>query len=103
VFAPLIPSSATPFVDFEPSLLGLGALVGGGLFGAGYAGVEDNHNAELRNADATRQPLRLGDNPCVTAMAMSQVDSVGLTSTDRNRPSTTNNREDGTKNDRSTG
>jgi hypothetical protein len=30
------------------------------------------------------------------------VDSVGYTSTDRNRLSTTNNREDGTKNDCST-
>jgi hypothetical protein len=34
--------------------------VGGGLFGGGYAGVEDDHNAELRNADATRQPVPLG-------------------------------------------
>jgi hypothetical protein len=34
--------------------------VGGGLFGGGYAGVEHDHNAELRNADATRQPVPLG-------------------------------------------
>jgi hypothetical protein len=47
-------------VDLEPGLLGLGALVGGSLFSGGYAGVEHDHNAELRNADATRQPVPLG-------------------------------------------
>jgi hypothetical protein len=71
-------------VDFEPGLLGLGALAGGGLFARGYAGVEDDHNAELRNADASRQPVSLGaSNPHVTVMAMSHFDPLGHTSTGR--------------------
>jgi hypothetical protein len=47
VLAPLIPLIGDHLVDFEPGLLGLGALVGGGLFGGGYAGVKHDHNAEL--------------------------------------------------------
>jgi hypothetical protein len=67
-------------VDFEPGLLGLGALVGGGLFGGGYAGVKDDHNAELRNADQPGNPCRwASSNPCVTALTTSHVDSVGRT------------------------
>jgi hypothetical protein len=57
--------------------------MGGDLIGSADAGIEDNHNAELRNADATRQPVPLGSiYPYVTAMAMSHVDSVGHTPTE---------------------
>jgi hypothetical protein len=61
------PESASSFrldaeflVDLEPCGLRLGDLMGGGLIGGADAGVENNHNAELRNADATRQPVPLG-------------------------------------------
>ena len=47
-------------LSLRAGLLGLRALVGGGLLGGGYAGVEDDHNAELRNAEATQQPVPLG-------------------------------------------